>query len=104
MDQAFVELEEALYTWEFPQEISALERERPILEVRDWRETWNSTQSSSMLGSPERMCGDWVLPLGENMLQGVPREFEVRKRKLRRYITCRHAKSHTKQRCGGKYR
>jgi hypothetical protein len=104
MDQAFVELEEALYTWEFPQEINALEREIPVEELGDWREAWNSTQSSSMLGSPERMCGDWVLPLADCLLQGVPRDFEVRKRKPRRYITSRHAKRRTKQRCGGKYR
>jgi len=97
MDQAFVELEEALTTWEFPQEISCLEQHIQAEDLGEWPEAWNSTQSSSMLGSPERTCGDWVLQLADWQLLGLPRCFEARKRTVRRYITHRHAKRRTKR-------
>lgn len=95
-----IELEEALETWELPQDLGALE---PLAqETTGPMQDWNSTQGSSMLGSPERK---WeVLPLTDWPLLGFPQCFQERKRRVRRYVTYRQAKRHRKAQSIRKYR
>lgn len=88
-----IELEEALKTWEL--EMNASERLVQVNEADSPPKDWNSTQGSSMLGSPERK---WeVLPLIDWPVLGFACEFELRKGRVRRYVTYCQAKRRRKQ-------
>jgi len=92
-----IDLDEALGPWEL--EISTLERLLQGNSAEPLAKDRNSTQGSSMLGSPERK---WeVLPLVDWPLLGFPCEFGERKGRVRRYVACCRVKRRRERR---KYR